>query len=509
MKVVSFHSYKGGRGRTTAIASIANLYARTGKNVALLDLDVTAPWLHTRYGVPVSTLESKDWLQGLLGKLGEPSAPPTTPEIDLDDYSIRVDDFFETGSVRLLAPGNPETTEYWRWMAAEFPRFYGVRADPHILGVWRHLRALIAAASPAPDLLLVDAPAGYHDASVYVAMAIADTAVLFAQADDADARWTTKMVKVMREGRPKHANEGYGELQVVGVRARYPDYVHADVDSEARFESFRDRYTDAYFDGWVSLESDPRIELSAPQTASPEMPDVPIPLQGKFKATDLVRGYANLLETVLGDEAGLLEQLPEGDVLPGERPQFFLLEEQGVLTNPADSERNVSFRVETFCGLLDDLHEELLRSNPEGKEPIASALRTAGRQPGERFGTDLRKQLDETFPELEDEERIRRWCDFDSRVGFGGLSLEAIDLDEEREVRGGVIAVAGNFLAANRASDQHNLCPLLAGYIEGVLSMLTRTMPSAFTVSHPTKDCIRKKRPRRGSCKFTFTVSTP
>lgn len=43
MKVISFHSYKGGRGRTTAIASMANLYARSGKNVALLDLDVTAP----------------------------------------------------------------------------------------------------------------------------------------------------------------------------------------------------------------------------------------------------------------------------------------------------------------------------------------------------------------------------------------------------------------------------------------------------------------------------------
>src|SRR3982751_4824655 len=94
MKVISFHSYKGGRGRTTAIASIANLYARGGKNVALLDLDVTAPWLHTRYDVSIPTLESKAWLKGLLRELAM-TPPSIVPAIDLKDYSIRVDDLSE------------------------------------------------------------------------------------------------------------------------------------------------------------------------------------------------------------------------------------------------------------------------------------------------------------------------------------------------------------------------------------------------------------------------------
>jgi cellulose biosynthesis protein BcsQ len=506
MKVISFHSYKGGRGRTTAIASIANLYARSGKNVALLDLDVTAPWLHTRYDVSIPTLESKAWLQGLLRELAM-TPPSIVPAIDLDDYSIRVDDFAQ-GSVRLLAPGNPETVDYWKWMAEEFPRFLGVRTDPHIIESWRDLRALIASANPAPDLLLIDAPAGYHQASAYVAMAIADTAVLFAQADNADATWTTQMVKMMREARPKHANERYGELKVIGVRARYPEWVHPDLDANDRFRSFQARYAEANFDEWISLESDPRIEMTVEDPA-PDNPDAPIPLRGKFKETGLVAGYARLLATALGgddlDTTPPLERLPAGDVLPGERPQFFLLEEQGILTNPADSARNVSFRVETFCGLLDDLHEELL-GPITGAEDSAGirALKAAGHKPGQRFGRSLREQLETMSARPEDEERIMRWCEFDSRVGFGGLNLEEIELDGDGDALGGVITVAGNFLAANRASESRDLCPLLAGYIEGVLSMLTRTMPSIVEVSHPPEDCMRGS--DRENCKFRFAI---
>jgi cellulose biosynthesis protein BcsQ len=501
MRVISFHSYKGGRGRTTAIASIANLYARAGKDVALLDVDVTAPWLHTRYDVAVKELESRGWLQGLLQELAATPAS-VVPAIDLDEYSLRVDSL-DKGSVRLLAPGNPETADYWKWMAEEFPRFLGVRADPHIIESWRDLRALISNSSPRPDVLLVDAPAGYHQASAYVAMAMADTAVLFAQADHADATWTTQMVKMIREARPRHAAERYGELSVIGVRARYPGYVHADLDAEARFSSFQSRYAGAKFDEWISLESDPRVELTNFET--------PISLNEPIRRTRLVVGYAELLAVAMGEDpsagVAMLEELPQGELTPGERPQFFLLEEQGILTNPADQERNVSFRVETFCGLLDDLHEELMASDPSGTPENALPLRPAGRQPGKRFGKSLSEQLLEDSPLTDDAERLRRWCEFDSRVGFGGVSLEKVELDSQGDALSGVISVTGNFLAAERTLEMNpfDLCPLLSGYVEGVLSMLLRSMPSDVAVTHPPERCMRVYTDRL-SCEFEFKV---
>ena len=49
--VVSFHSFKGGVGRTTSAALLAYLAAQEGKNVVLVDLDLEAPGLHRVLGV--------------------------------------------------------------------------------------------------------------------------------------------------------------------------------------------------------------------------------------------------------------------------------------------------------------------------------------------------------------------------------------------------------------------------------------------------------------------------
>lgn len=502
MRVISFHAYKGGRGRTTAIASIANLCARLGMNVALLDADVTAPWLHTRYDISQEVLESRGWVKSLLDAIAK-SPPSVVPDVDLNDHSYFLD-LPEQGSIRLFAPGNPDTDEYWTWMVEEFPHFFGIRADPHITESWRILRALIAGATPSPDVLLVDAPAGYHQASAYISIAIADTAVLFAQEDHADADWTTRMVERMRHARPSEAVARYGEMSLIGVRSRYPGYIRADIGADEQFRNFQEPYDDAGFDRWVSLESDPRVELTNRE--------LPIALSGPIHATRLVKGYAELLSVALGSESpdgsALLGELRDGEVIPGERPQFFLLNERGILLNPADETRNVSLRVETFCALLDDLHKELidLPRRDGDKTPSRAALETAGYDPGRKFGESLRPQYESGH--LADEERIRSWCEFDSRVGFGALELTRVEHGgTSGDVLAGTIAVEGNFLAAGRGSGEHSLdlCPLLSGYIEGVLGMLIHSMPSDTEVSHPPESCMRVH-PDRLSCEFHFRV---
>jgi cellulose biosynthesis protein BcsQ len=517
MRVISFHSYKGGRGRTTAIASIANLYARGGRNVALLDADVTAPWLHTRYGIPEDVLKSRGWLRGLLREIAE-TPPSVLPASNLDEHSVLIEGV-AGGSLRLLAPGDPESDDYWEWMAEEFPRFLGIRADPPIIESWRDLRALIARAEPRPDVLLVDAPAGYHQASAYMAMAIADAAVFFAQADHADAEWTTQMVEMIRRARPRDAEDRYGPLELIGVRARYPAYMETDIDAAEGFHRFKDAYAEAGFDRWVSLESDPRIERDRTppqerQSSGDLGHESPIPPSGAFTATHLVKGYAELLAVALGEApatgAELLGSLPQDEVIEGARPQFFLLRDQGILLNPADQARNVSFRVETFCALLDDLHRELIAATatPGQTEQLSQrALAVAGEETGSKFGKSLATTLAEKADPKTDEARIRSWCEFDSRVGFGGLDLTRLELDETKAAKEGTIAVAGNFLAVDRKLDDEDpdLCPLLTGYIKGVLSMLLRSMPHDVEVSHPQDRCMGVHSGRT-SCEFDFVV---
>jgi chromosome partitioning protein len=48
-KVIAFHSYKGGTGKTTCITNLAALYARQGKKVLLMDFDLYAPSLTTYF----------------------------------------------------------------------------------------------------------------------------------------------------------------------------------------------------------------------------------------------------------------------------------------------------------------------------------------------------------------------------------------------------------------------------------------------------------------------------
>ena len=49
-QVITFHSYKGGTGKTTLAANLAGLLAKKGNNVCIVDIDVYAPSLHAYFG---------------------------------------------------------------------------------------------------------------------------------------------------------------------------------------------------------------------------------------------------------------------------------------------------------------------------------------------------------------------------------------------------------------------------------------------------------------------------
>jgi Mrp family chromosome partitioning ATPase len=45
--IIALHSYKGGTGKTLLSVNLATIFARMGKKVGLLDLDLRAPSIHS------------------------------------------------------------------------------------------------------------------------------------------------------------------------------------------------------------------------------------------------------------------------------------------------------------------------------------------------------------------------------------------------------------------------------------------------------------------------------
>jgi Mrp family chromosome partitioning ATPase len=74
-RIVTFYSYKGGVGRTFALANLAVLLARRGKRVLLMDWDLEAPGLHRYFKthLPENLLPK----QGVIHLLGQALENPT------------------------------------------------------------------------------------------------------------------------------------------------------------------------------------------------------------------------------------------------------------------------------------------------------------------------------------------------------------------------------------------------------------------------------------------------
>jgi cellulose biosynthesis protein BcsQ len=131
--ITTFYSYKGGTGRTMALANVACLLAETsGRQVLVVDWDLEAPGLHRFFpprfrpsgpGIDLG-LDDTPGLIDLFSTLRDalPGAPPTSEEeadaaVSRAFEAIRLDDYIRdtnVPNVRILRAGRNDDGEYSR-----------------------------------------------------------------------------------------------------------------------------------------------------------------------------------------------------------------------------------------------------------------------------------------------------------------------------------------------------------------------------------------------------------
>lgn len=169
VKVITFYSFKGGMGRTTALAGAALALAGEGKDVMMVDMDIEAPGLATLF-VPEERIG-----KGVLDYMIESTVDPG---VQIGDYVLDVTDpalLREDDGRVYLVPAGKVDQHYLQKLARIDYQDHRENALRESLS--RLLTALRA--HYQVDYILVDARASFHDMGGVAAVQLPHGVVLF------------------------------------------------------------------------------------------------------------------------------------------------------------------------------------------------------------------------------------------------------------------------------------------------------------------------------------------
>ena len=186
-RILTFYSYKGGTGRSMALANIAWVMACNGRRVLVIDWDLEAPGLH-RYFHPFLIDEELSASHGLIDMVDNyanqairPLEPGAAPDpdwyleyADFSEYivSINFDRFGRGGKIDLLPAGRQDDRYAVTVSSFNWQNFYDR------LGGGGFFEAVKARARANYDYILIDSRTGVSDTAGICSVQMPDTLVV-------------------------------------------------------------------------------------------------------------------------------------------------------------------------------------------------------------------------------------------------------------------------------------------------------------------------------------------
>jgi len=196
--VVAFYSFKGGVGRSTALGIVAWQLAKAQKRVLAIDLDLEAPGLGGLFGIPPVSARPGvlDWLvEHGVGQRPALQGAGTQPSMLCP---VRVHGV----SFDVIPAGDVDTRSYLEKLARlDYHQSVESKTSPVKEGLKELLQA-VRRMSPAPDYILLDARAGFHDIGGLSLTTLAHVDVIVARqaaATEPGLRLTVEMLKQRRK----------------------------------------------------------------------------------------------------------------------------------------------------------------------------------------------------------------------------------------------------------------------------------------------------------------------
>lgn len=146
---------------------------------------------------------------------------------------------------------------------------------------------------------------------------------------------------------------------------------------------------------------------------------------------------------------------------------FEYVPSRGIMINPEDHQRNVSFRTDTFVNMMGEIYEKVDRL--VGEEEAQEIFFNSGYASGKNFAERISNQWDFGYSVDDIKLKFDKWCKFDSAVGWGKFSAN-LELDEETDSIGGTICINEAFIVDNKK--KRKICYFIKGYCTGVAEVL-------------------------------------
>lgn len=187
-QVISFHSYKSGVGKTTALVQTAYLLGKKGKRVAIIDMDIDSPGLSEIFG-QIKKMDGGlvKYIYGKYFSINKNTEKDK--KMEMDSLAVRVS-YKMSGDVFLIGAGRADT-EYARMLFSLQEN--NISGNKYIIQLINDLTQVYNL-----DYILIDARSGINKWGGLSLVEIADEAMIFAYPDIEHVKGINLMLELLK-----------------------------------------------------------------------------------------------------------------------------------------------------------------------------------------------------------------------------------------------------------------------------------------------------------------------